>query len=78
MGPLFQTPEERRYLDLALVPNTRTGSGGINVVFLVEKKNKERFITAHSVKPGKFITLDEEFTVYDKVRIGMFSINFKK
>ena len=50
--------EDRRYIDLALVPNVH--QGGTSLVFLVEKKNKERFVTAHGVKHGKTLSLEEE------------------
>lgn len=61
--------DERRYLDLALVPNVRHGQGGSTVIFLVEKKNKERFLTAHNIKHGKVLALDDEFSSYDKVNV---------
>ncbi|TRY63925.1 hypothetical protein TCAL_14293 [Tigriopus californicus] len=59
--------EDRKYLDLALVPNVH--QGGTSIVFLVEKKNKERLITAHNIKHGKILTLEDEFTSYDKVNV---------
>ena len=45
------------------------GQGGASLIFLVEKKNKERFLSAHNIKHGKTLTLDEEFTSYDKVNV---------
>ena len=61
--------EERRFVDLALVPNVQHGQGGASLIFLVEKKNKERFITAHHIKHGKILSLEEEFSSYDKVNV---------
>jgi hypothetical protein len=61
--------DDKRYVDLALVPNAQHGQGGASVIFLVEKKNKERYITAHNIKHGKILALDEELSSYDKVNV---------
>jgi len=43
------------------------------VVFLIERKNKERCITAHNIKRGgKILELGEEFSSYDKVKDNSF------
>ncbi len=62
--------DDRRYIDLALVPNAQHANlGGTSIVFLVEKKNKERYLAAHNIKHGKILALDEEFSSYDKVNV---------
>ena len=61
--------EDRRYVDLAIVPNAQHGQGGSSIIFLVEKKNKERYLAAHNVRHGKSLALNEEFSAYDKVNV---------
>ena len=61
--------EDRRYVDLAIVPNAQHGQGGSSIIFLVEKKNKERYLAAHNVRHGKTLVLNEEFSAYDKVNV---------
>ena len=61
--------EDRRYVDLAIVPNAQHGQGGSSIIFLVEKKNKERYLAAHNVRHGKTLALNEEFSAYDKVNV---------
>ncbi len=59
---------ERRYLDLALVPNVQDGTSGASVVLLAERRNKERLLVSHHLRhAGKALSMDaEEFTSYDK------------
>lgn len=62
--------QEKRYLDVALVPNIQQGSGGVSIIFLTEKvKNKERCLTAHHIRHGKTLELKDEFSSYDKVNV---------
>ena len=61
---------DKRYLDVALVPNVQQGGGGASIIFLHEKvKNKERCLTAHNIRHGKVLELREEFSSYDKVNV---------
>ena len=41
---------EKRYLDLAIVPNIQSQGGGASIIFLVEKKNKDRCLVAHNIR----------------------------
>ena len=63
--------EDRKYLDLALAPNpSNNDSCGLSISFLVERKNKDRFITAHNLKMrGNTLQIEDEMTVYDKVNV---------
>ena len=61
---------DRKYLDVTLVPNIQQERGSSSVIFLAERiKNKERCITAHNIKHGKILELKEEFSSYDKVNV---------
>ena len=61
---------DKRYLDVTLVPNIQQERGSSSVIFLAERiKNKERCITAHNIKHGKVLELKEEFSSYDKVNV---------
>ena len=52
--------EDRRYVDLAIVPNAQHGQGGSSVIFLVEKKNKGRGVVAIMIMIWPFILIKDQ------------------
>ncbi|XP_040577123.1 uncharacterized protein [Lepeophtheirus salmonis] len=63
---LIDKLNEKKYLDLALLP----GSKGTKIVFLAERiKNKERLLVAHNITHGKVLELGEEYAFYDKANV---------
>ncbi len=57
-----------RLMDMTLVANAHQSSGA-SVIFLGERKNKERFLSAHHIKHGRSLELTEEVSSYDKSNV---------
>ncbi len=57
-----------RWLDMTIVNNSHQSSGA-SVVLLGERKNKERFLSAHHITHGRTLELTEEISSYEKSNV---------